>query len=337
MEEQQSKSTVDELVKKALSSLRNPSVSRSEKNELPEGMRVYPYSDLVGTYNIVSANLLVRIIKKPLSFCVLLYRKIFQDYLDQRTRVDGYLVSGLSNIKREVLISQKNLLESTEAQVRDVINRKLDEKVQETHILIDRFKKEINFELVELRKSGAGSNQASEGQASAKVLNPEKLKKIKKVNIGAGMDIRDDYINVDHRELEGIDVVADVLDMPFKEGTIKEVFASHVVEHFVQRDLIKILRYWFSLLEKGGALRLILPNIEDMTKKYASGDLTWEEFRSVALGGQDYKSDYHYNHFSVESMRQLVQEVIPEGTFRVVASSRRNGECYEMEVLVINE
>lgn len=318
------KTEVDSLVKKSLNNLEPDNITTHSGH-------VRPYAELIGTFYIASRNPLVRILKKPLSLSVKVHRRIFQGYYEQQTMVDSYVYEELRSIGGQL---ERISVGQLEDHINDSINHKLDEKIQETHVLIDRFKKEINYELVELRKGTKISGMADRDEFKTQILHPERVKKLDKVNVGAGMDIRDDYINLDHRALEGIDVVADVLDMPFREGTLQEVFTSHVVEHFVQKDLEKILQYWFALLKKGGSLRIITPNIEDMAKKYAVGEVSWEEFRSVALGGQDYASDYHYNHFSIQSMQALISRVLPEAKFSVVAASRRNGECFEMEVLV---
>ena len=53
------------------------------------------------------------------------------------------------------------------------------------------------------------------------------------------------YVNVDMRELPGIDVVATVDDLPFEPGTLDEIFSSHTLEHFPQevlrRQLLPVL------------------------------------------------------------------------------------------------
>lgn len=54
-----------------------------------------------------------------------------------------------------------------------------------------------------------------------------------KLNIGAGKDIKTDYVNLDSVKLHGVDVVhnLDKFPWPFKDNYFDEVFASHVLEH----------------------------------------------------------------------------------------------------------
>lgn len=59
-----------------------------------------------------------------------------------------------------------------------------------------------------------------------------------KLNIGAGTDIKPDYLNADLIEGPGIDVTFNILDTwPFPDSTFEEILASHVVEHLPQRNL----------------------------------------------------------------------------------------------------
>lgn len=283
-------------------------------NEPESGIK--PYRKLIGVSYIRGNSFKHRVLKKIFSPFLKLYTKFFEGYLDQQTRVDKYVFDEVSILNKRI----------------DDLYVKLDEKVFETHKLIESFKKEVVFELVELK--GGGANHANIKEIKQQIINPEKVKKLKQVNIGCGFDIREEYINIDHRALEGVDVVADVKDLPFSKDSLHEIFASHVAEHFIERELKEILKYWFSLIEPKGHIRLIVPNIEVMARKFSSGDLTWEQLRGVALGGQDYASDYHFNHFSVSSMKALVETSLPNAKFEVVDAGRKNGDCYEMEVLI---
>lgn len=274
------------------------------------------YFDTVGVDNIKGTGVKKRIIRKLLAPSSALMKKLLQGYLVQRTRVDSLVQDNLWMLRRET--------EQLRSELREVIQK----DAYETQKLVDGFKKEVIAELVDLKPNKKST------QIAAKVLNKEKVSKLKKLNVGSGRDIRDEYINIDHRAIDGVDVVADLQDLPFKEGSIQEVFVSHVVEHFTERDAKRILRHWFALLKKGGKIRIIVPNIDVMARRYAEGSVTWDELRGVILGAQDYSSDHHFNQFSLDSMENLVREALPEATFEIVDGARRNGDSIEMEIVV---
>lgn len=275
------------------------------------------YYDTIGVQNIKAGGIKGRVVRKFLLPFIVVVKKLFQEYFQQQTIVDTYT--------RDMLFQQQQTLLSFRAD----LEQRIDQKIYETHKLVDGFKSEVLAEINDTR-----SRTKEKEQAKTEIINKRRAETLKKINIGSGRDVREDYVNVDHRALAGVDVVADVLDLPFKSGSLDEVLASHVAEHFTQRNFSKILAYWYSLLKKGGSVRLIVPNIDAMARGYARGEVTWDQLRSVALGGQDYASDFHFNHFSIDSMRALVNSVVPEAKFTVVEPARRNGESLEMEVLI---
>lgn len=304
------KQEIDIAVEKALGSL------EEVVGGVPTGPVVLEnYFDTVGVHNITGGGVKKRIVRKLLAPSAAILKKIFQGYFEQQTRAD--------NSVRDSLYMQQREITQLRNELREVLHR----DAYETQKLVDGFKKEIIAELVDMKPKQTSKIQS-------KALNPDRVSKLKRVNIGSGRDIREDYINVDHRQIDGVDLVADVRELPFKANSLEEIFASHVVEHFTERDAKKILAYWFTLLKKGGALRLIVPNIDAMARGYANGEVTWEQLHSVVLGGQDYESDHHFNQFSLESMEKLAKQAIPGASFTVVEAARRNGESLEMEVVI---
>jgi hypothetical protein len=168
-----------------------------------------------------------------------------------------------------------------------------------------------------------------------KVLNMEKLKSMGddiRVNVGSGHISVPDYLNVDARELPGIDVVADVHNLPFGVGELSEIFSAHLLEHFPLEDLRrKLLPYWVTLLKDGGKIVAVVPDIETMVVERAAGRMSFDDFREVTYGGQEYEGDFHFNGFSPDSLGAILTEVgLSDVTIR--ETGRRNGICYEMEV-----
>ena len=54
-----------------------------------------------------------------------------------------------------------------------------------------------------------------------------------KLNLGCGNDIRPDYVNLDVADLEGVDVVHDLdqLPLPFDDESFREILCLDVFEH----------------------------------------------------------------------------------------------------------
>jgi hypothetical protein len=166
-----------------------------------------------------------------------------------------------------------------------------------------------------------------------KIINPGRLNDADiRLNLGAGHIAVDGFVNVDMRELPGIDVVAAIDSLPFEPGTVAEIFSSHTIEHFPEEQLRrKLLPYWIGLLRPGGNFRAIVPDLEAMTKAYSAGDMTFEVLRSVLYGGQEYEGDFHFTGFTPDSMCRLLVESGLEQPM-VIAKGRPNGDCLEFEV-----
>lgn len=168
----------------------------------------------------------------------------------------------------------------------------------------------------------------------SRIINEEKVSRPgpKNLNVGCGHITLENYINIDARELPGVDVVSDVASLPFEKNSIDTIFASHLIEHFSDRTLLDvIIPHWVDLLKLGGKLVLIAPDAESMIRAYANGEFTFEELREIIFGGQEYDGDFHFTMLSTKTLtRLLIQCGLHD--VNVVASNRKNGACLEFEI-----
>jgi predicted SAM-dependent methyltransferase len=209
--------------------------------------------------------------------------------------------------------------------------------IVQIHERIEYVRKELMFEQ---RYRGAGEtisvSSSDDGDVlSPRVTNEQKLRAMEgnlRLNVGAGHITRDDYLNVDSRDLPGIDIVADVRRLPFEPKQLKELYSAHLLEHFPIEELRRvILPRWVSLLEDGGRLLSVVPDVETMVSERAAGRMPFDEFVEVMYGGQEYAGDFHFSGFSKETLTRLLEDVGLEDV-KVVEEGRRNGACYEMEI-----
>jgi hypothetical protein len=174
-----------------------------------------------------------------------------------------------------------------------------------------------------------------QGAVDSRILDERKLARMHgaiRVNLGAGHIPRPEYLNVDARELPGIDITSDVRSLPFSPGEVTEIFSAHLLEHFPVEELRRsILPHWVSLLENGGKLVAVVPDTETMVKERAAGRIPFDDFIEVMYGGQEYEGDFHFAGFSRDSLAALLVEAGLEDV-KVREDARRNGACYEMEI-----
>jgi predicted SAM-dependent methyltransferase len=184
----------------------------------------------------------------------------------------------------------------------------------------------------------ASHSAPSKAPVVPRLLSPEKLLKVgasMRLNIGCGAKPLADYVNVDERELEGVDLVADVRSLPFRAETLSEIYAAHLIEHFTEPDFKStVLPAWRSLLKAGGFLHVVTPDAEGMIRAFSRGEYSFENLRTVTYGGQDYPGNFHYTMFSREGLLAILREAgFTVGEY--IALARPNGLCLEMELKAV--
>jgi hypothetical protein len=205
--------------------------------------------------------------------------------------------------------------------------------------LTDRFefvRRELFLELrTLLGTSGAGSAPAP---LQPRILQPAKVDAMRagaglRLNVGCGHKPDPERLNVDMRELPGVDVVAAADALPFAPGELQEIFSSHVLEHFPQDTLQRsLLPTWVGLLRPGGELRAVVPDAQAMMAAHAAGRMDFETLRMVTFGGQEYEGDFHHTMFTPQSLAALFEQA-GLASVRVEAQGRPNGSCLECQVV----
>lgn len=190
--------------------------------------------------------------------------------------------------------------------------------------------------LLEVKYAGRTENFSP---VNSKVVAHEKLAAARKsglrLNLGCGHIPLTGYVNVDRRELPNVDIVAEAGDLPIERGTAQEIFSAHLLEHFPQEELRRrLLPYWYSLLISGGSFHAVVPDGEAMFGALAAGTYSFDDFREVLFGGQDYEGDFHFNLFTPESLSSLLTDA-GFSNARVIEKGRRNGKCFEFEILAV--
>lgn len=198
----------------------------------------------------------------------------------------------------------------------------------------------IRTEIIyEMRYGLKESNPTQDSKKiDSKILHVDKLKRqtevgTVKINLGCGHKPKEDYINVDMRDIPGVDIVAAVDCLPFEENSVSEIYTSHLIEHFPEEKLVRhILPYWLSVLKPGGTIRIVAPDAESMCKAFSNGEMSFRDFKEVTFGAQDYDGDFHYTMFTPDSIVEILTTVGFTKP-RLLDYGRINGLCRELEVL----
>lgn len=205
--------------------------------------------------------------------------------------------------------------------------------------LTDRFefvRRELFIELRTLLRAEADGTPSA--RPAARVLDAARVDAMRaagdlRLNVGCGHKPDAGRINIDMRELPGVDVLAAADDLPFAPGEVQEVFSAHVLEHFPQDTLRRsLLPAWVALLRPGGQLRAVVPDAQAMLAAHAAGAMDFETLRLITFGGQEYAGDFHHTMFTPASLCALFTQA-GLGDVRVEAQGRPNGLCLECQVV----
>jgi ubiquinone/menaquinone biosynthesis C-methylase UbiE len=83
------------------------------------------------------------------------------------------------------------------------------------------------------------------------------------LNAGCGEHHPDGWTGVDHDPEVKPDIVADLEELPFEDGTVKRILCSHVLEHLDYWDkLPAVLAEFARVLAPSGELFVLCPDIE---------------------------------------------------------------------------
>ena len=121
------------------------------------------------------------------------------------------------------------------------------------------------------------------------------------VNIGCGTSAADGWYNIDNsptiwlsriplaQRLLGLPAWAknvrrhNVLKgLPFKDGSVDFIYASHTFEHFSYPQSLALARECVRVLKPGGVLRIVVPDLEHQVREYLADPAVMASHRFIA-------------------------------------------------------
>ncbi len=121
-----------------------------------------------------------------------------------------------------------------------------------------------------------------------------------KLNLGSGQVNIEGFENVDRK------LGTEVYPLPDKyaDNSIEEIRASHILEHFSQREVCAVIRHWVTKLKVGGRIKIAVPNFEYIAKRYLAKEKI--NTHGFIMGGQVDDDDYHKSLFDEDALRKLM-------------------------------
>lgn len=98
-------------------------------------------------------------------------------------------------------------------------------------------------------------------------------------------------INVDIRDLPGVDVVADARKLPFKDGELEGLASRNLIEHFDRHEIKDVAKEWARVVEKGGFIEIETVDMGTTMDKWRS--IPTENLIDCIFAAQTYPENYH--------------------------------------------
>lgn len=124
-----------------------------------------------------------------------------------------------------------------------------------------------------------------------------------KLHLGCGSRVILGWTHVDVADYPHVQLRHEVDSLPMiADGTVEVIYACHVLEHFLRREVPRVLREWWRVLAPGGVLRLSVPDFEALVGIYdKTGDLN--TMIGPLFGRQDNLYNFHHTVFDYNTLR----------------------------------
>ncbi len=131
-----------------------------------------------------------------------------------------------------------------------------------------------------------------------------------KIHLGPESVIIDGYINIDIRQLPGVDLVADINDLSFiAANSICQIYSSHTLEHISHQKIYSVLQHWFRIIRPNGSLILSVPDFDKIISIYNQTGQQIEYIKSPLMGEQDHDYNMHYSVFNRSYLEEILLEI----------------------------
>ncbi len=127
-----------------------------------------------------------------------------------------------------------------------------------------------------------------------------------RLNLGCRTRSMPGWKNLDCDPHDGVDIVGDIRDLSmFADGSVSEIYASHVAEHVPHPETLSLFKEWARVLAPGGILYVAVPDFKRTVEIYLRDGLgQWVQ--DYVSGGQEYKTAHHYAIFDFPRLRGLL-------------------------------
>lgn len=120
-----------------------------------------------------------------------------------------------------------------------------------------------------------------------------------------------------------IDQIAYANNLPYKSGSVDEILAVQVFEHFGPEDAKQVLKHWQNLLKSGGKIIVDVPDIIETAKLLSLAETDEEKAWAEKLihGTRNNEFAYHKAGYWPEKLKKMLRKI---GFIKIKTNNRIN-------------
>ena len=163
-----------------------------------------------------------------------------------------------------------------------------------------------------------------------------------KINLGSNDVKYDGFLNVDIREIEGVDIVDDVSKLTkIEKNSVEHMIAHNILEHMAPDRVVACLKIWVSKLKVNGVIEIGVPDGELIFDRYKKGkvvrkqykDSPWEDVIHSIFGnmkllrkwhGDDAEKYMHHVLFNKQYLEKIMKEAGLKNIKKIKSNQKDN-------------
>lgn len=151
---------------------------------------------------------------------------------------------------------------------------------------------------------------------------------MKKLNLGSGFCNLDGYENLDG--VYGHTLPAHLKN--YADNSVDEIFTEHFVEHLKWLEAIELVRECHRILKPESLLKISVPSLEILMKKYAENDITywggaWKPATRCAMINEAMRE---WGHQYIYDRDELIR-LLSLGGFIRIEFTKKHRECLRFD------
>jgi len=132
-----------------------------------------------------------------------------------------------------------------------------------------------------------------------------------KLHIG-GWQPRDGWTILDILPRPGVDILGSIADLSrFETSSLETIYASHVLEHASQNDMMSVLAGIKRVLKPGGTFMVSVPDLDVLCHLFISPSLSIDQkfhVMRMIFGGQTDAADFHHIGLNNQILHRYLQQ-----------------------------